>query len=172
MTTLGVTVPMCAICFSYYKIFMYVRSIRKNLFKISGSSSMQAAFKQRQQEEIQLAKTFAVLCVFYVICYTPFTFGIMVDREDEWSKTFYAFSVVMSHLNNSANCVLYGLMNKRFQNGYAYFLRSLRKCTLSSQPDLKPIVKQIPIVQISNNALRSGETTPQTVRESVISENP
>lgn len=132
----GIMVTLIAVCFCYYKIFMYVRTIRKNLFKISGSSSM-SVFKARQQEEIQLAKTFAILCLLYVICYTPFATVILADTGDHYSKVIYTFTIEIAHFNNSVNPILYGLMNKRFQNGYIYFFKSIKRCFMKSKFESK-----------------------------------
>lgn len=127
LTCLGICVPVIAVCISYTKIFMYVYSVRKEVYKISGSRSVNQ-MKSRQKEEIQLAKTFCTLCIVFVACLSPYAFVMLVDYEDKWSKIIYVLTVEISHLNNSINFILYGAMNRRFRSGYRYCFNLIWPC--------------------------------------------
>lgn len=121
----AIGLPLIAVCVSYSLILRYVRSIRKELSVFTGSvvSASTVKAQNRQQAEIQLAKTLFIAFIVFVVCWAPYAVVVIIDYEDQWSKIVYVVVIQLAHTCSSVNFIIYAAMNKRFRKGYQYLLR-------------------------------------------------
>lgn len=117
-------IPFILVMFCYIAIYLYVRKTRK-LLKTTldkSSSSNDLLLEARRQENIRMVRTFFIVVVCFLLCWTPYDLLILVDRNDSAPKLLYVILLAIGHSNSSLNSILYGATNKRFRKGYKQFL--------------------------------------------------
>lgn len=151
----GISVPCLVVCITYFKIYQYVKSIRKELEKITGNGFMLQGTNRtrtRQQEELQLARTLFIVCIVFLVCWSPYVILVLIDHGDNWSKIAYVTTVQMAHTSSSINFMLYGLTNQRFKRGYKNLLKKL---FCSSHSHQKALTDNLVAISTSSNSSMS-----------------
>lgn len=135
-------IPFILVMFCYIAIYLYVRKTRK-LLKTTldkSSSSNDLLLEARRQENIRMVRTFFIVVVCFLLCWTPYDLLILVDRNDSAPKLLYVILLAIGHSNSSLNSILYGATNKRFRKGYKQFLGMLFCGHSADQYNSSPLV--------------------------------
>lgn len=125
--------PTFIIIYCYLRIFKTVRSHNSN-FQTSyvGNSAVNV-------EEIKMARTLFVIVVFLNLCWTPvFVIDIVDTIQGSWifpREAYVAYSFLAT-ISSALNPMIYGVLNKNFQDEYLKILRC-RYCR--SQTTVKPL---------------------------------
>ena len=120
LVTVYVGLPTCVIFFCYLRIFQTVRSHNTH-FHATG-----VANNTVNVEEIKIARTLFVIVVFFNLCWTPI---LMVDIVDTIRGTWifpreaYMTYSFLGLISSALNPVLYGVLNKNFQDEYLKIIR-------------------------------------------------
>ncbi|XP_055348566.1 melatonin-related receptor-like [Paramacrobiotus metropolitanus] len=69
-------------------------------------------------EDIKLAKTLFTVCIAFLICWSPFALFVLMHQPSWIPGWLYMIAIMMAHGNSSINCILYGVTNARFRQGY------------------------------------------------------
>ena len=123
----GISVPVASVLFANFKIYKFVRAHELKVGNLHGSSQTDQAAAQERKMSVRLAKTLAVIFFTYLVCWTPYSFLLIFDRNDEASRSAYLLSILLAHLNSSINCLLYPLNNRDFRDGYKRAANALFK---------------------------------------------
>ena len=120
LVTVYVGLPTFIIAICYLRIFQTVRSHSNNFQAASGSHNTVNV------EEIRITRTLFVIVVFFNLCWTPILVIDMVDTvQGRWSlprEAYVAYSF-LAVISSALNPVIYGVMNKNFQQEYLKILR-------------------------------------------------
>ncbi|XP_071157126.1 melatonin receptor type 1B-A-like [Mytilus edulis] len=112
-------IPLSLILFCYVKIYLYVRQSRRH---IAMSVKCKTRNKKGRKDEVRLARTFFIVFISFLICWTPYDLTLFLDRSDKWPSWLYILFMQVGHFNSSVNSILYGLTNRHFREGYKQFL--------------------------------------------------
>lgn len=156
--SVGVSFPCLVVCITYFKIYKYVKSIRKELEEITGNVLMLNGTnknKTRQQEELQLARTLFIVCIVFLVCWSPYVILVLIDHNDSWSKIAYVITVQMAHTSSSVNSILYGSTNQRFRRGYKNIIQ---KAVCSSENHQKTLTDNLVALSTSSNTSYTHQT--------------
>lgn len=120
LVTVYVGLPTFIIAICYLRIFQTVRSHSNNFQAASGSHNTVNV------EEIRITRTLFVIVVFFNLCWTPILVIDMVHTvQGRWSlprEAYVAYSF-LAVISSALNPVIYGVMNKNFQQEYLKILR-------------------------------------------------
>ncbi|CAH1775229.1 unnamed protein product, partial [Owenia fusiformis] len=75
---------------------------------------------KKQEDEIKLAISLLVVIVTFIISWLPFciTMFISVFSGENVSRTADITTLILGYANSAYNPIIYGLMNKRYQEGF------------------------------------------------------
>lgn len=124
--------PYQVIFFCYFKIWRFIRNHRAHMF----SSTVNA-------DEIRLNRLFLLIVISFTVCYTPFTFVILLESFQKQiliPREVYVFANMMVGLSCCVNPVIYGIMNPEFKREFAAILigRKRRKIAASNVEPVQP----------------------------------
>lgn len=96
--------------------------------KCSVSTENRSAIRRR--EEIRLALSLIVVVVIFVICWLPYCCSILLQvfYNGFIPREFHVFTLVLGYMNSGCNPIVYGVMNKRFKQGFKELLCFWKKC--------------------------------------------
>lgn len=114
-------IPLMLILFCYIKIFLYVRRSRRQIAKAK-SGNCKVKKKKGKADEVRLARTFFIVFISFLVCWTPYDLTLFFDRADTWPSWLYVLFLQVGHFNSSLNSILYGFTNRHFREGYKQFL--------------------------------------------------
>ncbi|XP_069136188.1 melatonin receptor type 1B-like [Argopecten irradians] len=117
-------VPFILVFICYILIFKYVQKNRKQLRKAFSriSCNNAAVLNTRREEEIRMVRTFFIVVVVFLICWTPYDLLVLFDRLDEAPRLLYIILLTIGHSNSALNSILYASTNRRFRRGYLEFI--------------------------------------------------
>lgn len=124
--------PFSLVFYCYYSIYKYVRQNRRELqrtFSRMSGSNNDALLNARREENIRMVRTFLIVVIVFLICWTPYDLLVLFDRTNSGPKIIYVILLAIGHSNSSLNCILYATTNRRFRKGYLEFLCLLNVCS-------------------------------------------
>ena len=141
LVTVYIGLPASVIFYCYLRIYKTVRSHNNN-FQLAGSG-----VSTINVEEIKMARTLFVIVVFFNLCWTPILLIDLVDTiRGRWvfpREVYVAYSFLAA-ISSALNPVIYGVLNKNFQNEYLKILR----CTYCrSVTRVEPLTIEIGAIQ-------------------------
>ncbi|KAJ8320256.1 hypothetical protein KUTeg_001843, partial [Tegillarca granosa] len=76
--------------------------------------------QKARAEEIRLATALAVVVVVFVICWLPYCFSMLISIYNPLAapRAFHMGTLLIGYANSCCNPVIYGVMNKKFADGY------------------------------------------------------
>ena len=85
----------------------------------------------QDQMHSRLATTFLVVILVFLICWLPMIIIIVwsVLSEESIPNAFFSTAFILAFTNSGCNPIIYGIMNRRFRNGYKRLY--CRKCLKS-----------------------------------------
>lgn len=113
-------IPLTLILYCYVKIYLYVRRSRRQINKSMAGKKDKS--KRGRNDEIRLARTFFIVFMSFLICWTPYDLTLFFDRDDKWPGWLYVLFMQVGHFNSSLNSIVYGFTNRHFREGYKEFL--------------------------------------------------
>ena len=120
LATVYVGLPACLIFYCYLRIFKFVR-YHNNNFQITGYGTSRI-----HVEEIKVTRTLFVIVVFFSLCCTPIlSIDIFDTIRGSWTfprEAYVAYSFLAT-ISGALNPIIYGVLNKNFQNEYLKILR-------------------------------------------------
>ena len=115
LATVFVCLPSCVIFYCYLRIFKTVRSHNINFQRAAdGHSAVNV-------KEIKVARTLFVIVVFFSLCWTPILLIDIIDTiRGNWTFSHQAYIAYtfLATMSSPFNPVIYGVINKKFQNEY------------------------------------------------------
>ena len=86
----------------------------------------------QEQMHSRLATTFLVVILVFLICWLPMIIIIVwsVLSEESIPNAFFSTAFILAFTNSGCNPIIYGIMNRRFRNGYKHLY--CRKCLKSA----------------------------------------
>lgn len=117
-------IPLFLLSICYVLIYRYVQKNRKQLRAAFSRSSCKnkSLLDTRKEEDIRMIRTFFIVVVVFLVCWTPYDLLALVDRKDEGPMLLYIILISIGHANSSINSILYATTNRRFRRGYLEFL--------------------------------------------------
>ena len=120
LVTVYVGFPTCVIFYCYFKIYKNVRNHNNNFQSAWGGNNTVNV------EEIKVARMLFVIVVFFNLCWTPVLLIDIVDTIlGRWTfprEAYVAYSF-LGTISSALNPMIYGVLNKNFQNEYLKILR-------------------------------------------------
>nr|AKQ63072.1 orphan G-protein coupled receptor 64 [Platynereis dumerilii] len=115
-STCVVFTPVVIISFSYLKIFLHVRASRRKVATMAGAN---AATKKQEQSSLKLARSFFIIFMIFVGCWSPYAILVLVDWNDSLPLNVHLFILMVAHLHASLNPLVHAITNTHFRKGYA-----------------------------------------------------
>lgn len=80
-------------------------------------------------EEIRLAMVLAIVVVIFVISWLPYCFSMLLGifAKDKVHRGFHLATIILGYSNSAVNPVVYGVMNKKFGDGFKRLFCCCRK---------------------------------------------
>ncbi|XP_069120182.1 melatonin receptor type 1A-like [Argopecten irradians] len=126
LSVMALWLPLMVIMFCYLKIYFYVKKSRLQMEKQMKTQTKKEKKKsKRQRDNVNLARTFFIVFLTFLICWTPYDLTLFFDRGDRWPSWLYTLFLQIGHFNSSLNSILYGATNRNFREGYKQFLRKI-----------------------------------------------
>lgn len=114
--------PCSIMTFSYYNILRVVKKSRQQVHgaKVTEITIQSNRQQRRRQEDLKLASTFLVVIFIFIICWLPYCITMFwsVFGETKVPKTADMTTILLGCANSACNPIIYGVMNKKFRNGY------------------------------------------------------
>lgn len=88
------------------------------------------------RNDIRLAKTLFIVFIAFCLCWAPYALICLIDKDDNFHKAWYAFSILMAHASSTLNSILYAVTNRGFRDGYKKFLKVMF-CRASKWPHIQ-----------------------------------
>ena len=123
-------IPVSVLTYSYIRILLFSRAIKKALRKMQESD-----FPQGQQivlTDLRLLRSVLVIWIVFCALWTPYTILMLIKDVTNLPRLFFVCATGLAHLSSSTNSVIYGLTNKNFREGYVILLKKLRPCSSKS----------------------------------------
>ena len=88
--------------------------------------------KRRRIEENRFTITLIVVIIVFVICWLPYCISMLLSIfcKDQVPRAFHMFTLIFGYANSCFNPIIYGLMNKRFAEGFKNLYCCFKKPTL------------------------------------------
>ncbi|OWF52575.1 melatonin receptor type 1A-like [Mizuhopecten yessoensis] len=126
LSVMALWLPLLVIMFCYLNIYFYVKKSRKQMEKQMKKQTKKEKKKtKRQRDNVNLARTFFIVFLTFLICWTPYDLTLFFDRGDRWPSWLYTVFLQIGHFNSSLNSILYGATNRNFRDGYKQFLQKV-----------------------------------------------
>ena len=126
-TSMAVFGPLTIISFSYIRIYRHVTVVKKRIGQHLGDDKVmgQPAKERLRNDAMRLARTLFIIFLVFAVCWTPYSLLVLVDHEDRLPHEVHLYALLLAHLHATADCVVYGLTNKHFRDGYKMILASM-----------------------------------------------
>ena len=136
LVTVYVGFPTCVIFYCYLKIYQNVRNHNINFQGAwVGNNAVNV-------EEIKVARTLFVIVIFFTFCWTPVLVIDIVDTMlGRWAfprEAYVAYSFLAT-ISSAVNPMIYGVLNKNFQQGY---LKVLHCSCCHLQSTVEPFIAE------------------------------
>lgn len=102
---LSIIVPCIVIFFFYVRIFYFSF---KSGYKSNGSNT---------KKSLRLAKVLFASFMLYTICWMPYGLVVLINFDDQYSRTAIMYLMALGHLNSSLNPIIYFYFNSAFRHG-------------------------------------------------------
>ncbi|GFN76942.1 rhodopsin, gq-coupled [Plakobranchus ocellatus] len=88
--------------------------------KPTSSSARGSTLDRRRREEFRLSASLLVVIVLFIVCWFPYCISmfLFIYRPDISGRSLDMTALLLGYLNSSVNPIVYGLMNRRFKDGY------------------------------------------------------
>ena len=88
--------------------------------------------KRRRREENRFTITLIVVIIVFVICWLPYCISMLLSIfcKDPVPRAFHMFTLIFGYANSCCNPIIYGLMNKRFAEGFKNLYCCFKKPTI------------------------------------------
>ena len=88
--------------------------------------------KRRRREENRFTITLIVVIIVFVICWFPYCISMLLSIfcKNQVSRAFHMFTLIFGYANSCFNPIIYGLMNKRFAEGFKNLYCCFKKLTI------------------------------------------
>ena len=100
----------------------------------NNTSSIKASSKSkiRRREENRFTITLIVVIIVFVICWLPYCISMLLSIfcKNQVPRAFHMFTLIFGYANSCFNPIIYGLMNKRFAEGFKNFYCCFKKTAL------------------------------------------
>lgn len=82
-----------------------------------------------RSEEIRLAMILAIVVVIFVISWLPYCFSMLLEifAKDKVHTAFHMATIMLGYSNSAVNPILYGVLNKKFGDGFRRLFCCCRK---------------------------------------------
>ncbi|KAK2163622.1 hypothetical protein LSH36_76g02003 [Paralvinella palmiformis] len=109
---------------------------------------------RKRMEEIKLTTTFLAVILTFIILWMPFcvTMFISVFSQYPVSRIPNMATIILGCFNSCCNPIIYGVMNKKFRNGYAKLY-----CMLCRKPKRKTDDRILELLQILDRSFENPE---------------
>ena len=89
--------------------------------------SQEAISERRRREEIRLTATLLIVVALFILCWFPYCISMFVSiyQPDLSGRGLDMTALLLGYMNSCVNPIVYGLMNRRFKEGYR---RLFNKC--------------------------------------------
>ena len=153
-------IPLGLILFCYLKIYLKVRKSKKLTNTSTKQTKRTRRLAKQKTDSVNLARTFFIVFVSFLLCWTPFDLLLFVDMGDHLPSWLYLLFLQIGHFNSSLNSILYGATNKRFWDGYKLVLSKL-VCIKS-----KAIADKLVVIDSTDGSL--SDTRSSVGRKSLL----
>ena len=126
LTVYNLVLPFGILSVSYSKIVLHVRATRAAVQKLGTG-------QKSNKSDANLFKTFTILLVTYLAFLTLWAYLSLFGNYNREPKLLWLFGVHLLHGNSINNSFIYAATNKRFRDGYKYFLQRLFCCSKSKR---------------------------------------
>ena len=141
----GVGVPVVLISICNIAVYLYVR---KNEMRVAPSGDGVNVTSQRTSSmSLRLSRTFAVIFIVFVVCWSPYCVLILIDQNDKAHPALHLFVTLLAHLSSSNNYILYGLTNRDFRQGYWRILQRMTAMRCRLRPNVTQTVTNFEMTQ-------------------------
>lgn len=71
-------------------------------------------------EEIRLARVLGIVVIVFFVCWCPYCISMILSivAPDAGHRIFYMATLLIGYFNSCCNPIIYGILNKRFTNGF------------------------------------------------------
>ena len=121
-------IPVSNLTYSYIRILLFSRAIKKALRKMQESDIPQG--QQIVLTDLRLLRSVFVIWIVFCALWTPYTILLLIKDVTHLPRLFFVCTTGLAHLSSSTNIVIYGLTKKNFREGYVILLKKLRPCSL------------------------------------------
>ncbi|KAK3799764.1 hypothetical protein RRG08_025379 [Elysia crispata] len=86
--------------------------------------------ERRRREEIRLTTSLLVVVFLFIVCWFPYCISMFMSiyRPDLSGRALDMTALLLGYMNSCVNPIVYGLMNKRFKEGYRKLFTKCRIC--------------------------------------------
>ncbi|XP_072046737.1 melatonin receptor type 1A-like [Amphiura filiformis] len=115
LIALGVIVPVCVLCYSYFRIFMTFRSSSRRMRQHATNPSSSQKEKP-QTADRRVLKTVAIICIVFLVMWTPYSIIVVFDLHYQF--WWFLLASFMAFTNSSVNFLVYAI-DRNFRQAYS-----------------------------------------------------
>ncbi|XP_072014866.1 melatonin receptor type 1B-B-like [Amphiura filiformis] len=122
-----ITIPFIALTYSYIRILMYSRAVKKKLraHQRKDGTALGSAIRTT---DLRLLKSVLIIWICYTLFWLPYTLLMFFDQDGDWGRTVYIFATALAHSSSSSNSLIYAATNRNFREAYIYQLKMVFSC--------------------------------------------
>ncbi|XP_072018180.1 melatonin receptor type 1A-like [Amphiura filiformis] len=112
VTVLGFVVPVCILCYSYFRIFVVFRGSNRRIRKHVTNPSSQ----NQENQDKRLLKTVGMICIVFMVMWAPYFITVIFGLDSNFWWFFTA--TFMALTNSSVNFLIYAT-DRNFRQAYS-----------------------------------------------------
>ncbi|XP_072046340.1 melatonin receptor type 1B-B-like [Amphiura filiformis] len=122
-----ITIPFIVLTYSYIRILLYSREVKKEL-RAHQKKDSAAPGGVIRTTDLRLLKSVLIIWICYTLFWLPYTIIVFFDQDGDWGRTVYIFATALAHASSSSNGLIYAATNRNFREAYVYQLKYVFCC--------------------------------------------
>ncbi|XP_072033330.1 melatonin receptor type 1B-like [Amphiura filiformis] len=158
-------IPATLLTYSYIRILLFSRSIKKALRKMQESDLPPSASSKIAVTDLRLLRSVLIIWIVFCALWSPYAVLLLLPDVTNLPRTYIIFATGFAHLSSSTNSVIYGLTHQNFREGYLILLRKLKVCGSKKKPETIRTTSPSQNVSISQNISMTHQTSLQSSQQ-------
>ncbi|XP_072033331.1 melatonin receptor type 1B-like [Amphiura filiformis] len=152
-------IPVILLTYSYIRILLFSRSIKKALRKMQESDLPPSGSSNIAITDLRLLRSVLVIWIVFCSLWSPYAALLLLRDVTNLPRSFFVFATGFAHLSSSTNSVIYGLTHQNFREGYLILLRKLKVCGTKKKPKTFRATSTPQKLSISQNMSMTRQTS-------------
>ncbi|XP_072018926.1 melatonin receptor type 1B-A-like [Amphiura filiformis] len=116
VTVLAFAMPVCILCFTYFRIFMVFRGSNRRMQQYATNPLSNQNQEKLKAADKRLLKTVGIICIVFMLMWTPYFITVIFDLDYHF---WWFFTATFMALNNSSVNFLIYATDRNFLQAYS-----------------------------------------------------